>query len=112
MVSVGGKRLRSHKIVWYIFYNEIPQYIDHIDRDVKNNRIENLRPCTNSQNQRNKKRKENYGITWSKRAQKWLVRIYVFGKNIHLGYFEDREKALEVRLEAEKKYWKDGFRPS
>lgn len=70
--------------------------IDHRDGDGLNNQRHNLRVCTDSQNQYNKRRswsRSGYkGVFWDKRKQKWWARIGVRG---FLGYFDDpREAAL------------------
>lgn len=39
-----------HRVVFFMHHGFLPKYIDHIDSDRSNNRIENLRPATASQN--------------------------------------------------------------
>ncbi len=45
----------AHRVIWAIHNNYFPKVIDHIDRNRTNNKIENLRECTQSQNNCNKK---------------------------------------------------------
>ena len=45
------------------------------------------------------------GVSLDKRNNKYSARIMVNGKNIFLGYFEDKEKAKESRNKAEQKYF-------
>lgn len=56
-VYVLGKRRYLHRIIWELHFGEIPSgmCIDHIDGDGLNNRIENLRLTTLSENQKNSK---------------------------------------------------------
>lgn len=56
-VFVDGKRMYCHRIAWQIVNGPIPDglCIDHIDGDGLNNRIENLRTVTLSDNQRNRR---------------------------------------------------------
>lgn len=51
----SDKKLRLHREVWKYHNGKIPKgcVIDHIDRDVSNNQIENLRLATYSMNNRN-----------------------------------------------------------
>ncbi len=44
------------------------------------------------------------GIIWEKRRRKWRAVIKTKGKTKFLGYFDDLEKAKQVRLDAEKVY--------
>lgn len=46
------------------------------------------------------------GICWNKRNKKWQSQIKIKGKNINLGYFTDKQDAINARLEAEEKYFK------
>ena len=73
--------------------------IDHIDRDFRNNRIENLRdadPALQSQNQGN----YNYGARWIQSRNKWVARINPNGKLKHLGTFETQKEAQERYMAA------------
>lgn len=45
------------------------------------------------------------GVFWSNLDKKWKCQIKVNGKNIHLGYFEDKDLAIEIRNNAELKYY-------
>lgn len=61
-VSWPGKGLQlAHRIVWILFHGSIEydQYIDHIDGNALNNRIDNLRIVTQSMNNRNTAMKSN-----------------------------------------------------
>jgi len=79
----------------------MPKYIDHIDNNPSNNRIENLRPTSSMQNSWNQKtRKTNTsghkGICWSKNAQKWTARCMINGKSKFLGQYENITQAIEI----------------
>ncbi len=75
--------------------------IDHINHDKMDNRRENLRKATHSQNCQNRppdiKNKSGYrGVHWFKAGNKWAARIGVNGKRIFLGYFDNKEGAAKA----------------
>lgn len=97
----NGKRLEmSHRYIYRMHYGDFKGNIDHKDRDPLNNRIENLRVCTQSTNTINSSiRSDNTsgykGVTWHKSCQKWASQTMKGGKRVHLGVFEcPKEAAL------------------
>jgi hypothetical protein len=61
-LSHNGKKktFKVHKLVATAFLGDSEgREVDHIDRDAKNNRVENLRYVTRSENQRNKTKRGN-----------------------------------------------------
>jgi len=52
---VNRVRLLNHQIIFMMFHGYIPKEIDHINRNVGDNRIENLQATTRSANLRNRK---------------------------------------------------------
>ena len=109
-VKVNGRKLLAHRIIYAIIHGEMPEgEIDHIDGDRMNNRIENLREVSKSENQHNsKKRKDNSsgfpGVIWHAQCRKWQAQICVDNQKIHLGYFKDHEDAVQARKMAKIKY--------
>lgn len=85
---------------------------DHINRDIFDNRIENLRVCTKKNNSRNCNISKNNtsgvtGVAWKKDKNKWKAYINNDGKQIHLGYYEDFDDAVKARLIVEKSLFKE-----
>ena len=92
-------------------------FVDHIggSETKRDNRKSNLRIVTKQQNGMNHKPHGNNtsgksGVYYDAHAKKWRARIYVNSKDINLGCFITKEKAIQARLEAENKYYKEyGF---
>jgi len=59
VTEINGKHYKLHKLIFLMFYGYMPKYIDHIDGNPENNKIENLREVTHSQNMMNSKKKKN-----------------------------------------------------
>ena len=73
-------------------------FVDHIDGDKTNNRIENLRLANASQNQYNRKiclknTSGVKGVHWRNDSKKWTARFESMGKKINLGCFKTLEEA-------------------
>ena len=49
-VNWKGNCYLVHRVIWAMFNPTIPDYLDHIDGDRLNNRLDNLRECTQSEN--------------------------------------------------------------
>ena len=92
---------RIHRLVAGAFIandNNYPQ-VDHIDRDITNNKVENLRWVSQSQNSLNTHRhyREMYGIYWKKQYGFYQVVVTHEGKLKSLGCAPCLEKAKEIR---------------
>lgn len=68
------------------------EYVDHINHDTLNNKKENLRVTTNSNNTRNRKSKNSNNksgyrnVCWLKDVGQWCVQLQLDGKNTRLGF--------------------------
>ena len=73
------------------------EIVDHRENEATlNNQRDNLRICTHSQNQMNRKKRAGCssrykGVYWREDVGKWRVYIWAHGKQIALGHF-DKEK--------------------
>jgi hypothetical protein len=76
------------------------EFVDHIDGNSLNNLTSNLRICTKSENDRNRRPRKGTsiykGVCWHKRDKKWHAQIGLSGKTIHLGYFDNEIEAAKV----------------
>lgn len=104
---VGNRRIRAagHRLAWLYVYGVHPSaFIDHIDGDKTNNRIENLREATAAQNAwntgaRSWSKSGVKGVSWDKSRGKWFASIFVNRKQIALGRYdaiEDAARAYEA----------------
>jgi hypothetical protein len=100
LITLLGKPYSVHRVAYYMVHKNCPDYLDHINNDSLDNRVDNLRPVTPSQNQWNHGlNKANTsgvkGLSWAKKPQKWFACIRYNGKNKNLGYFESKELGAE-----------------
>ena len=81
-------------------------HTDHINHDTLDNREENLRVCTPSQNKCNSKKQTNNTSGYkgvNKRGNKWIARIRVENDRIYLGRFQTPEEAYRAYVSASKR---------
>ena len=106
-VSCGTPKKLLHRLIM-----DAPKgkSVDHINHDRLDNRKCNLRICTSSQNSMNRRKLDrntsgHVGVCYKPKINKWQADITVNRKPIHLGYYKNIEEAIEVRKEAEIKYF-------
>lgn len=105
--AVWGTNIPAHRAAWAIYYGEWPsKWLDHIDGNPGNNRIDNLRDVTHSENMRNMSRRDSNtsgvtGVYWCSEREKWGAFIKA-DKAIGLGRFETFAEAVAARKAAEK----------
>lgn len=101
-IAVCGRLYKAHRLAWFHIHGEWPPNdIDHVNGIRTDNRLENLRLATRSQNCANKSshRRDNTsgvkGVTWDKGRQKWMAKIQVAGDHKFLGRFTSLEEAAD-----------------
>ena len=98
-IRVLGRRILAHRLAWFVVHGELPSSpLDHFNGDRTDNRIANLRLCTNSQNLQNRGKQANntsgyMGVSWHKVRSKWRATIQIDKKHMHLGLFDTAEDA-------------------
>jgi hypothetical protein len=100
-VSLNRQTMQTHRAIFLMHHGWVPATLDHIDNNPLNNRIENLRPATKSQNACNSKKPKNNtsgvkGVFWNKRRQTWGARIVIRKKPMHLGVYKTLEEAKQA----------------
>jgi hypothetical protein len=105
--SGNGTKILMHRI---IANTPLGLTTDHINGDKLDNRKENLRVCTNQQNNWNKDKPANnksghIGVYWSELKQRWLAKIKIDGKCKHLGSYRNILDAADAReMEAKRAF--------
>lgn len=107
------KKFKTHRLVAhaFLFKNKEQNYVNHIDHNPLNNRLENLEWCTNHENICfQKRRKDNAygykGLSLSKNGL-YRVRIQYKYKQYEIGKFKDiKEAARAYNTHAKKMFGK------
>ncbi len=108
-----GRKVRRAPIIY--MHQDIIQVpkgmlIDHINHNGMDNREANLRAATHSQNMCNRKKLSNAkfskykGVSLNKLTHKWVARIGINNKIIHLGSFLNEIDAAKAYDLAARKY--------
>jgi hypothetical protein len=107
-VKVKNRQYSAHRLAWLMAYGVWPQeFIDHIDGNPTNNRLDNLREASHTENSRNRRIQSRNtsgfkGVYWNKAARKWHAQIHTDGRNKHLGLFVTAEEAYAAYCTAAK----------
>ena len=101
-----GHKVSCHRIIFFMFNGYLPEYVDHIDGNLENNRIENLREATICQNMQNCKlsianKTGIKGVHWQKSMNKWAAGIRENKRWQNIGYFSHIFEAACARRSAE-----------
>lgn len=114
-IKISRRSYMAHRLAWLVITGEFPDdQIDHINGNGLDNRAVNLRAVTNAENAKNYRKPVTntsgvVGVYRRNAGAKWQVLIGLNGKLKHIGIFDDFEKAVAVRKEAERIH---GFHPN
>ena len=112
-IKFGHSKYLAHVIAFALWHKRWPNsgmVLDHIDRNVSNNRKENIREVSNAENMRNPKGlKSNNksginGVYWNSQINKWYAYLKFDGKTINGGFYEDIKSAIAARKRLEIDY--------
>ncbi|HMW19238.1 MAG TPA: HNH endonuclease signature motif containing protein [Accumulibacter sp.] len=113
-VNISGTMVKGHRLAWLLHYGDWPDGdIDHINGVRNDNRISNLRcvsPKVNCQNQRVGSRPSVTGLIGvhlqdrGRPNKRYRAKIYVDGRQIHLGGYATPEEAHAAYVLAKRKH--------
>jgi hypothetical protein len=109
-ITINGQKhhILAHRAAWALTYGEYPPlHIDHWDGDPANNRINNLKAVTVSQNHQN--RGSVTGVYFDPHRLRWQAKIQIDNRTVHLGNHSTEEAAHQAYLDGKKKYHR--YRP-
>jgi len=116
-ICVCGVQLYAHRLAWFLTHGKWPtQTIDHINRNRTDNRLENLRDVSYSDNNVNMGMRSHNtsgfeGVSWHAKARKWMAQIKRNGHYYYLGLFESKEDAKDLRDLVAEEFAAGGFIP-
>lgn len=110
-IRVNTKLYREHRLIWKMLKGVDPVELDHINRNKTDNRIENLREVTRTENNINQNvRKDNIsgcrGVSWHSQRQRWRVYLHINGSRKYLGSYREFSEASRVAKEAMDKHYR------
>ena len=109
-VMIKGRSYLAHRLGWLIVHGNWPHgEIDHINGIRDDNRLANLRDVSSTENRQNLRKAPStnkssglLGVSYAQQCKKWVARIRISGKRIHLGHYETAEQAHDAYLEAKR----------
>lgn len=110
--KIGDKTFKSINI-----HNLITgfSFVDHINGNTLDNRLENLKDSNYSKNNKNASKRKDYkyskykGVGYDRSAKKWKARIQANGKRIEIGLFNSEiEAAIAYNTKSIELHGKDG----
>ena len=109
--SIDGKSYQLHRVIWKLVKGEEPPFeIDHINRDRADNRIENLRSATRTEQCWNSSTARPFpGANRCTNSDRYESRIMVNGVRLYLGRFDTKEQASEAYLSAARDHFGEFF---
>lgn len=98
VITIHSKPFSEHRLIFMFHKGWLPKEIDHIDCNQLNNKIENLRAATRSENSSNRGLMKNNtsgvkGVSWHKLHGKWEATCQINKKRHKIGYYDDLAEA-------------------
>lgn len=104
-LQIDGERIAEHRLAYFYMIGEWPQEVDHRNLDKTDNRWNNLRAASISNNRWNRTIQSNNtsgykGVSYHKTYRRWTAYIGYRGSVISLGRFGTAESAAAAYAEA------------
>ncbi len=99
-IKLDNQKYLAHRIVYKIHTGIEANIIDHKNRIKYDNRFENLRSCTQADNNRNNIRclnSKSGHINIHKKRDSWVVSDWLNGKIVHVGVYQTLEEAIQAK---------------
>lgn len=115
-VAIYSKKYKVHRIIFLMHHGYLPEEVDHINNNRLDNRIENLRAATSSENKKNSllpchNTSGIKGVSWHKSS--WRCILWTNNKPKQVSGFKTKELAEEFidlwRLMAHGKFANNGI---
>lgn len=108
VIGFDGQSYLAHRLAWCWVTGEIPDIeVDHINGNRADNKFDNLRLATRSENLQNlrfgSRYKTGLGVSWCKREGKFRACIKLNGVYKSLGYYDTENLAQQAYLSAKAK---------
>lgn len=104
-INLKGQAYWAHRLIWKMLKGYDPHELDHINGDKSDNRIENLRDVSRSENNRNIRGRTSKsgctGVFFSRTLGAWVAQIRINGRAKHLGAYTCKNEAVAARKGAE-----------
>lgn len=103
-VLVNDRGVMLHRLLWAAKHGSCPKMLDHINGNIYDCRLANLRPTGRSLNMQNRRRRQptrlglpmGVGIAKEAKTRPYFAHIMARGKRRHLGCYATPEEAHAV----------------
>lgn len=113
IVRIDSKGYYLHRLIWEIVSGHDPlNEIDHRNRDRRDNRWENLREATTTQQKHNQGQRRNNTTGYKgvyRHNDRYIAQITIDGRGVHLGSFDTAELAHAAYREAARSHHGEFF---
>lgn len=101
-VRVGGRKLLSHRVAWFITHGTLPSSVRHVNMDVFDNSLVNLYASSSSEVAViTEDSAPVKGIVYASHYKMWRAVLHTPEGAIDLGLYDTKAEAVKVRRDAE-----------